>query len=489
MPEGIAPADASGVLTATGAASVSAATGPVAGTSTAAAAAGQLHRRLSSFGVLLLTLSCLSPVFSIYGIGADVVRQAGTGAALLFLIGIAAALIWAMVYAEIGSAYPYAGGDYVGVGSILGPWAGFASLAVWAISLGPLDALLAQTIAVYLNALTPIGHAALITYAALAASVLIGLLAVRTSALVTGLFLGIEMLAVLALIGAGLWHPARTLGAVLVHPMAPGANGAWLPAAAGVLALNGVSAAFATAGGNQAVVFGEELAQPHRHMGRVVMLSGLIGALATALPVIAVVLGTRNPAQTFGQSAPFSAFLSSVAGPLAGRALSAGVVLALFNALIAQMMFTARLMFSFGRDEIFPRRLNEVLARVHGKSGAPRAATWAAGVLAAACCLLGSHVLLVFSTGLLVYSFGLVSSALLVGRLRGLTGGPGYWRSPLFPLVPVLGLGCTLVLVVSDILDRDVGRPSLLLFGALILLALAWYWRVLRPRGWKPRLP
>jgi len=70
---------------------------------------GQLHRKLSSFGVLLLTLSCLSPVFSIYGVGADVLQHAGTGAALLFLIGIAAAVIWAVVYAELGSAYPYAG--------------------------------------------------------------------------------------------------------------------------------------------------------------------------------------------------------------------------------------------------------------------------------------------------------------------------------------------------------------------------------------------
>ena len=93
--------------------------------------AGQLHRQLTSFGALLLTLSCLSPVFSVYGIGGDVLQHAGTGAAALFLIGIAAAVVWAVIYAELGSAYPYAGGDYVAVGTILGPWAGFASLTIW----------------------------------------------------------------------------------------------------------------------------------------------------------------------------------------------------------------------------------------------------------------------------------------------------------------------------------------------------------------------
>lgn len=454
-------------------------------------AAGQLHRQLSSFGVLLLTLSCLSPVFSIYGMGADVVRHAGTGAAGLFVIGIGVALVWAMVYAEIGSAYPYAGGDYVGVGSILGSWAGFASLASWAIAIGPMNALLAKTIAVYLLALAPIGSPALITFAALAAALALALLAVRTSAVVTGLFLAIEMLAVLALIGSGLWHPMRGLAAVVAHPMAPDARGTWVAVGGAALALNGVSAAFATVGGNQAVVFGEELAQPHRRMGNVVLMAGLIGALATALPIIAVVLGTRNPAVTFADPAPFSAFLSTIAGPFAGRALSAGVVLALFNALIAQMMFMARLFFSFGRDEIFTPRINRALSRVHAASGAPRAATAAAGILVAACCLLDAHVLLVFSTGMLAYVFGLISAAVLVGRRRGLTGRAGYWRSPLFPLIPVLGFGITAVLIVSDLIDADVGRPSLLVFTALVAAALAWYWRVLsrRPGGWAPRLP
>jgi hypothetical protein len=43
--------------------------------------------------VLLLTLSSLSPVFSVYGVGSAVLQQAGTGAALLFLLGLLAAII------------------------------------------------------------------------------------------------------------------------------------------------------------------------------------------------------------------------------------------------------------------------------------------------------------------------------------------------------------------------------------------------------------
>jgi hypothetical protein len=90
------------------------------------------------------------------------------------------------------------------------------------------------------------------------------------------------------------------------------------------MALAGVSAAYATSGGNQAIAFGEELAEPHRHMGRVILLAGLIGAFATAVPVIAVIIGASDLSSILKSPAPFSTFFAAVAGPAAGHALSGG---------------------------------------------------------------------------------------------------------------------------------------------------------------------
>jgi amino acid transporter len=453
-------------------------------------AKNQLHRELASFGVFLLTLSCLSPVLSIYGIGSDVLLHAGTGAAGMFLCGIGVAVVWAVVYAELGSAYPYAGGDYVGVGSILGPWAGVASLTIWAVTSGPSVAFLAKTIATYFSELEPTAAPLTVALISLGAAMFVALLAVRTSALVTGIFLGIEMLAVIALAAAGLWHPVHSLTEVVLHPVALGAQGSLGPVAMGAMALAGVSAAYATVGGNQAIAFGEELGQPHRRMGGVILVAGLVGALATAVPVIAVVIGARDLTTMLQSPAPFSSFMASVAGATAARALSAAVVIAIFNALIASIMFYARLFFSLGRDEIFNPAVNGVLAKVHRSSGVPRVATWAVGVFSAACCFVDTHVLVVFLSGLTVYSLGLVSFAVLMGRRRLLTGRPGYWRSALFPLAPVLGLVLALGFAVADLLDADAGRPSLLLLGAAIIAGLLWHHFVLRkrPNGWVPHV-
>ena len=175
---------------------------------------------------------------------------------------------------------------------------------------------------------------------------------------------------------------------------------------------------------------------------------------------------------------------------VAGHVLSAAVILAIFNALIAQTMFFARLFFSLGRDEIFNTTVNAALAKVHLSSGAPRAATWVVGAISAACCLLNMHMLIAFISGLTVYVLLLVSFAVLVGRARGLTGQPGYWRSALFPLAPILGLMLAVVFGVADLLDADAGRPSLLILGAIIGAGLLWYCFVLRLRagGWTPRV-
>lgn len=376
------------------------------------------------------------------------------------------------------------------MGSILGSWAGFASLTVWSVTAGPGNAFLAKTIAVYVNELVPAASPMPVTLFALAAATGVALLTVRVSALITGIFLGIEILAVLFLAGVGLWHPARSFTDAILHPVTLGSTGSLGAVAMGAMALAGVTAAYATAGGNQAIAFGEELTEPHRHMGRVVLLAGLIGALATAIPVIAVVIGAGDLSVILKSPAPFSTFVAAVAGPAASRALSAAVILAMFNALIAAVMFFARLFFSLGRDEIFSPAVNAALARVHRSSGAPRNATWAVGLISAACCLFDTHVLLVFISGLTVYSLALVSFAVFIGRRRLMTGQPGYWRSPLFPLGPILGLVLATAFCVADLFDPDAGRPSQFLLGGAIVAALLWHHFVLQRRagGWAPRV-
>ncbi|WP_327754556.1 APC family permease (plasmid) [Sphingobium sp. SJ10-10] len=437
----------------------------------------------------MLTLSCLSPVLSVYGAGSEVLRQAGTAAGPLFLLGIAATALFVLVYAEFGAAFPYAGGDYVGVGSILGSWAGVVVLALWAVFAGPGNAFEAKIFAAYAHELLPMIPLSVLTGGALLSATAIALLAVRWGAIVTGTILAVEAAVIVVLIGAGFLSPARNFTETITHPLTMTAGGLIAPAAS-ALALGAVSAFYAAAGGQQAIYFGEELERPHRRMGPIIIMAGLIGACATAFPVIAISIGANDLPGVLGSPAPIAMFAIEKLGIWAGTALNIGVVLAIFNALIVQVMAYSRLYFSLGRDKLFNTGTNRWLASVDGPSGVPRNATLAIAVYSALACFLDSRTLLIFMTGILVYGWSLVCISVLVGRYKGLTGGHGYWRIPLHPVAPVLGLVLAGAIAFANLSDRDAGRPSLIALGIVMLVAIAWYHLVLarRPGGWQPRI-
>jgi len=453
------------------------------------AQAGKLHRRLGPVAVLLLALSSLSPVVSIFGIGGHVLHQAGTGAGPLFLIGICGAGIWAMNYAELGSAFPYAGGDYVGVGRILGGWAAAVTAALWLAILGPWIAYSVQTLTVYAAQLAPNLPPALFTFGGLAAAMGIALMSVRSSVVLTSLFLALEMAAVVIIIVASLHVPARGFDTMALRPVTVIA-GALAPVPLAVLATVSVSAVFATVGGNQALAFGEELIEPHRNMGRVVVMACMLGAVCIATPVVLLVLGASDLEGVLGSPAPFTALVSTAIGAWAGPALNACVAIAIFNATIVSIMGGARLFYSLGRDRLFPEALNRFLTQVEPGSGAPRAATWLVGSIGLGCCFLESHVLLIFLTGFFVYGWSLVCLAVLIGRRKQATGGEGFWRAPLYPLTPVLGLAMAAAATVANLADAEAGRPSLITMGMVVLAALVWHRLALsrRPGGWIPRI-
>ncbi|BBD98801.1 APC family permease [Sphingobium amiense] len=452
--------------------------------------AGKLHKQLTTWGCLFLAMSGLSPALSVFGIGSDVLLQTGSAAAPLFLLSIGVAVIWGTVYAELGSAYPYAGGDYVGVGTILGAWAAAVTLAIWATTLAPLIAFEAKAFATYINYVLPDVSASLLTGIALAASVGIALLAVRAGAWVTGVFLLIEMLAIVALGAAGLLHSSGDPLTIIANPVVAGPEGLLVAPTLAALALGGVNAAYATIGGNQALYFGEELIDPHKAMGRVVLIACFVGAFAIAVPMVLVVLGAPDLGAILRSPAPLATFLTQTLGSGAGKLISVCIALAIFNAMIVQIMLGARLYFSLGRDGVFSGPVNRFLNHVSHKSGVPRRATLVLAVFSALCCLASAHALLVFMSGLLVYAWGLVCLAVLIGRLKGKTGQDGYWRAPFGIFAPVLGLALALVFAIAKVTDEEYGRPSLIIMGGITIAAVFWSRLILekRPGGWTPTL-
>ena len=178
-----------------------------------------LDRRLTAVGVLLLTFSALSPVASVFISGPSILHLAGSGAVWAFLIGGTVAAVLALLYAELGAAYPRAGGPYPAIGAILGPGWAFPFIALELLVAPCFLAFSALGFADYVRVLLPSLPALPIAYAALATAGLVAILNIQAGAVVTGVFLAVEAVALLFLAVVAGAHPARGLPEVLAHPV------------------------------------------------------------------------------------------------------------------------------------------------------------------------------------------------------------------------------------------------------------------------------
>ncbi len=419
---------------------------------------------------MLLTLSALSPVGSVYITGAGVLHLAGTGAALAFIAGGVISALLALLYAELGAAFPGAGGIYASLARILGPAGAFPCIALQMVTGAPMMAFTAMGLADYVRVIAPGAPFLPISIGTLALACLIGALRIRTSAVITGVFLVVECAALAVMAGIAAAHPSRGLGTVLAHPVYLD-HGALAPVPWVTMALAVVAGVYATAGANWALFFGEEMHDAQQRLGRVVAWAGVLASVTIALPMVLMVLSAPDLRATLSAEAPIAAFLTQAGGPVAAGLVSVGVIAAIFNNQVALGMALSRFMFATGRDGIWPRSVNRAFSHLHAGWQSPVAATAILGVVSCFAIFLGERALLIIISGN-VFEYVLMAVAVFVGRRRGMTGVA--FRAAFHPLVPCLSFVLVAAFVVADWMDPDAGRPSMLLLSGVFLGSLAY---------------
>jgi amino acid transporter len=454
----------------------------------AVAATGGLQRSMKVLGTVLITLSSSTPASSVFIIVPGILLASGSGAFLSMLLAAFVGLCMAFVYAELSSAFPVAGGEYSIIGRVMGPRAGFIVMGVYGVSCILIPAVLALGISEYLGALNtnlPQIPAAMLT---VALTTLICILNIRTNAVLTGVFLVVEILALVVLVALGFWHVSRPLSDLILHPVM--LNGAGLVTTPiGVIGMATAVAIFAYNGFGAAVNFSEEMHEPERHVARAILWALAITVITELLPVTAVLMSAPDLRTFLGARNMFGEFIRIQGGPALHTAISLGIALAIFNATIAVLLLAARVTFSTGRDQVWPRPLSDALRSIHSRFRSPWVATLLCGVLAALACLVSENLLLVITGAGLILVYSSLCVAVIIGRWRGATA-HGYYRMPLFPLAPVAALVVMLYVVYTSWLDPVIGRPSLFTTLGIMILSAAYYTLVLRRRGvWVLRGP
>lgn len=432
-----------------------------------------LERALKPGGVLLLVLSAVSPVLSVFVGGSAVLHLAGSGAALAFLVGGVLAALFALLYAELGARVPGAGGVYPGLAALLGPGVAHGYMFMTLVTAMPLIAFSALGLAGYLRVIWPGLPTLPVALAGLALAAAIAVLNIRTSALVVGIFLGVELLALAILVWVAASAAQAPLASVLLPPDFHWNN-------FGIAALGGL---FWCGGAVYALYFVEEMDGGGPALGPVVAQAGVISALVIALPMLLLVPAMDMMPGLYDAETPIAAFLEARASPAVAQAVSAGVIAAVFNAMIATIMAFARLVLGMGRDGVLPGRLGWLATRVSRRFHAPWGATLLVTLASAAAIGLGERWLLILTSGN-VADYVLIALALLLARRRA---EPTIWAAPGHPALPLLAILVTLWAVQSFWFDAETGRPSLLLIGGTFIAAWA-VWHLRRAAGTAPAL-
>ena len=224
---------------------------------------------------------------------------------------------------------------------------------------------------------------------------------------------------------------------------------------------------FSYIGFDAASTAGEEAKDPRRDLPRAII--GSI-ALITALYILVAIaaIGARSWTDFSADEASLVRIVVDVTGqPLVALVFSVGAVIAIASVVLTVLYGQTRILLTMARDGLVPR----VFGRVSARTGTPVANTLIVGVVVtvvAALVPLG-ELADATSIGTLV-AFALVNVSVILLR-RTQPDLDRSYRVPLFPVVPVLGTLCCVLLAVFLGVGTWIAFGIWMLVGAVLYLA------------------
>ncbi|MEN6493033.1 MAG: amino acid permease [Thermoguttaceae bacterium] len=397
-----------------------------------------------------------------------------SGLMIAWLLGGLCSLVGAMCYAELATAYPRAGGDYVYLTRAFGRAVGFlfAWAQLWVVRPGSIGAM-GFIFARYANELYPLptgssptGQAlAMILYAAGSIVVLsvINILGVPEGKWTQNILTTAKVLGLLGITVVGFCFSSAP---AVPAAAAPAGSFSQMMASFGFAM---IFVFYAYGGWNEMAYVGSEVRDPERNISRALVLGTLavtaIYALVTGAFVHALGLdGVRR------SSAVASEVLQLGLGPWGARLMSLLVCLSALGAINGMIFTGARIYYAMGKDH----RLYTVLGRWSPRFGTPVTSLAIQALLTIVLVVgfglsrNGFERMVVFTTPVFWIFLLLVGVAVFVLRVRD-RGIPRPYRVPGYPLTPVLFCLYSLYMIYTS-LDYAIGQRSSEAFWAIGLL-------------------
>jgi APA family basic amino acid/polyamine antiporter len=422
----------------------------------------RLRRELGLHDAVFLVVASVvgSGIFLTPGPIAERLPHAG----LIFAVWVAGGLLslaGALANAELGAAYPHAGGDYVYLREAFHPLAGF--LAGWLSFFGIFAGTVATLAAGFAQALgPPLGLSGPAQTAVAVATILacswLNAIGVRHGARannVTGwIKVGVLGFFVIA---------APLTGRGEVANLRPFVDGVFSTATPLAFALALSPVLFSYLGWNATVFVASEIHDPGRNIPRSLFIGlGLCIALYLALNL--AYLYAAPPAQLAGAANAGELAAEVIVGPRGGGFVAAFVLISILGTLNATILVGPRIAYAMALDQLFVRAAD----RVHAEYATPTGAIWLQAGVACALVLL----LETFPKALDFTTFGIVLATIadtlaLFALRRRQPDRPRPYRAWGYPWLPIVYLAANVAIAVGLL----IGSPREALIALAVLAA------------------
>ena len=335
----------------------------------------QLDRTLKIFSNVTLTFGTLGPTATVFAFVPVVLFVAGSFAFIGFLIAAVFALCQGLVYSELGTAFPVAGGEYSMVARVLGRPTGAVLFALMIANYIVVPSAFALAGGIYLGVLWPWAgaHFQLVGVIIVAFAACVAFLRIAVGWIVAAIFLGVELVAIPVIVVLGLVHAHSPGDRLFTSHVFGRSRPTGLTATSFLL---GVTIAFfCYQGFGNSVIFSEETQHAKQRVGRAVMWTLLIAFVAIATPCAAVLLGAPSLKGLLTAQAPMTYILETLGSHTLDEVVSLFVFFAIVDAEIASVMAFGRVLWSSGRDKAWPGAVSRIIGAVHPRFETPYVAT------------------------------------------------------------------------------------------------------------------
>lgn len=400
----------------------------------------------------------------------DSVAQAGPAVVISFVLAAITCVFTAFSFAELGGAIPVSGSSYsfayAGLGETTAFLVGWCLLLEYGISISAVAVGWSQYVNELLHSLVgwqlPAalsagpgdgGVANLPAVIVIAMGCVLLVRGVRESARATAAMAAVKLAVLLAFCAIG-------FSAFKDGNLTP-----FAPAGLGGIGAGTTAAFFSYIGFDAITTAGEEAKNPRRDIPVAILVCmGIVTLLYCAVALAAT--GAIGGDAVGGRPAALSYVVNQVTGSsVGGGVIAFGAVVAIASVVLAVMYGQTRILMSMSRDGLVPR----VFEKVSPRTATPVAGTLIVAVVFAVPAAFASLDAVVDLCTIGTLAIMAVVNIAVIALRRREPGLPRTFRVPLYPVLPLLGVGFCLYLM------YETGWTAWLQFGVFLVVGLAVY--------------